>query len=80
LLCNVLTFGVFVDFSKAVGSVAIFMLSGNFKTLWWTNEEEKALLRACHKNERLYQGQLKTMDAIAKFRVELAVRDRMIWL
>jgi hypothetical protein len=75
LLCNVFAYDVFLDFSKAVSSVANFVMSANFEISWGTNEDEKAMLRARHGNERLYQGPLKTLDATAKSEVKLTVRD-----
>ncbi|KAI4939261.1 uncharacterized protein J4E92_000545 [Alternaria infectoria] len=66
--------------SIIVGVATIFLLPDNFETAWWLNEDEKALLRARHENERLYQGKSMTTDALDKSEVKLAFRDPKVWL
>ncbi|KAJ4375757.1 hypothetical protein N0V83_001033 [Neocucurbitaria cava] len=66
--------------SMVVGIATIFLLPDNFETAWWLNEDEKAILRARHENERLYQGKSMTTDAMDKSEVKLAFRDPKVWL
>lgn len=63
-----------------VGIATIFLLPDNFETAWWLKEDEKALLRARHENERLYQGKSMTTNAMDKSEVKLAFRDPKVWL
>jgi MFS family permease len=66
--------------SLLVGIVTIFMLPDNFETAWWLNEDERVLLRARHENQRLYQGNSMTADALDKTEIKLAFRDPKVWL
>ncbi|EUC42069.1 hypothetical protein COCMIDRAFT_104518 [Bipolaris oryzae ATCC 44560] len=66
--------------SIVVGFAMIFLLPDNFETAWWLNEDEKALLRARHEKERLYQGKSMTTDAMDKTEVKLAFKDPKLWL
>jgi MFS family permease len=66
--------------SILVGIATIFLLPDNFETAWWLNEDEKALMRARHENQRLYQGKSTTTDAFDKKEVRLAFRDPKVWL
>ncbi|EUC38401.1 hypothetical protein COCVIDRAFT_33723 [Bipolaris victoriae FI3] len=66
--------------SIVVGVAMIFLLPDNFETAWWLNEDEKALLRARHEKERLYQGKSMTTDAMDKTEVKLAFKDPKLWL
>lgn len=66
--------------SIVVGFAMVFLLPDNFETAWWLNEDEKALLRARHEKERLYQGKSMTRDAMDKGEVKFAFLDYKVWL